>query len=300
MKKLLIAAAVALAGVTSAQAADLTARPYTKAPVIVDPAYNWSGFYIGVNVGYGWGRETADFAPGDPLTSFNFSFNGPVAGGTPPGPASVNPKGGFGGVQAGYNWQIDKFVVGVEADFDGADIRGRGVSSFLHLPVILANPAANVFANQHVKWFGTVRGRIGFTPLDKLLLYATGGFAYAGVDQDASITLANAGNFSGFGFGFRCTAGETCLQGSSSRTATGGTVGAGAEYALSQNITIKAEYLFMSLNGASTPAKALVVGGGVVNTNLPATVTVNYGRLDLNTVRVALNYKFGGPAVSRY
>jgi outer membrane immunogenic protein len=147
---------------------------------------------------------------------------------------------------------------------------------------------------------GTVRGRVGFTPIDKLLLYATGGFAYARIEDDPSITLANGVNSSGFGIGFLCAANVTCFQGSSSRTATGGTAGAGAEYALSQNITVKAEYLFMSLNGASTPATALRVGGAIVNTNVPAYVTANYGRLDLHTVRFGLNYKFGGPAVARY
>ena len=298
MKKFLIAAALAVAGATATQAADLPARPFAKAPAMVDPAYNWTGFYVGVNAGYGWGRETADYAGGDTLTSFLFSFTGPLGGGTPPGPAGVNPKGAFGGVQAGYNWQINKFVVGVEVDFDGADIRGRGVSPFLFNPFAFANPAANAFANQHVKWFGTVRGRIGFTPVDKLLLYATGGFAYARIDEDPSITLATSIDSGGFGFGFSCTANVTCFQGSSSRTATGGTVGAGAEYALSQNITVKAEYLFMSLNGASTRATALVEGIPP-GSNL-ASVIVNYGRLDLHTVRVGLNYKFGGRAVTRY
>ncbi|MDP1881661.1 MAG: outer membrane beta-barrel protein, partial [Bradyrhizobium sp.] len=132
-----------------------------------------------------------------------------------------------------------------------------------------------------------------------LLLYATGGFAYARIAENPSITLANGINASGFGIGFLCTANVTCFQGSSSRTATGGTVGAGAEYALSQNITVKAEYLFMSLNGASTRATALRIGG-IGPGNVPAYVTANYGRLDLNTVRLGLNYKFGGPATSRY
>lgn len=297
MRKLLIATTVAFAAATAAQGADLP-RPYTKVAAIADPAYNWTGFYAGVNAGYGWGRETADYAGGDTQTSFVFSFNGPVGGGTSPGPAGVNPKGAFGGVQAGYNWQINKFVVGVEADFDGADIRGRGVSPFLFNPNALAAPGATMFANQHVKWFGTVRGRIGFTLVEKLLLYATGGFAYARIDEDPSLTLAGSINASGFGFGFSCTANVTCFQGSSSRTATGGTVGAGAEYALSRNITVKAEYLFMSLNGASTRATALVPGGPAGSTL--ASVIVNFGRLDLNTVRVGLNYKFGNPVVARY
>lgn len=298
MRKLSIAAAIAFAGATIAQAADLPVRSHTKTPALVSPAYNWTGFYVGLHAGYGWGRETADYA-GDTLTSSSFSFDGPVFGGTPPGPGSVNPKGAFGGIQAGYNRQFDKFVVGVETDFSGADIRGQGVSPFLYLPLVLPNPAANVFADQHVRWFGTVRGRVGFTPVDKLLLYVTGGFAYARIEDDPSVTLANGINSSGFGIGFLCTANVTCFQGSSARTATGGTVGAGAEYALSRNITVKAEYLFMSLNGASTPATALRVGG-IGPGNVPAYVTANYGRLDLHTVRFGLNYKFGSPVVARY
>src|SRR3954470_14924027 len=94
---------------TNAFAADLPARTYTKAPVIVDPGYNWTGFYVGLNGGYSWGRSSTSIAPGAPF--------GTTA-------IRENVNGGLGGGQIGYNWQIDRtWVVGVEADIQGTGER---------------------------------------------------------------------------------------------------------------------------------------------------------------------------------
>jgi outer membrane immunogenic protein len=194
---------------------------------------------------------------------------------------------------------MGNFVTGVEADFDGAGIRGSAVSPFVIGINLLAGlpGGATATADQNVRWFGTVRGRIGYTFAPNLLLYATGGFAYAGVNQSANMTLAAGLSVTSVGnFAFNCAAAVPCFAGASSRTATGGTVGGGAEYAVSNNISLKAEYLFMSLNGASTRITALNSFIGFT----PSSVNVNYGRLNLNTVRVGLNYKFGGPVVANY
>src|ERR1700727_2918852 len=97
--KFSVAVLVGLFGTTSALAADLPARVYTKAPVFIDPGYNWSGFYIGGNVGYSWGRS------------------------------SDNSNLTNGGGQAGYNWQMQNWVWGLEADIQGTGERGsRDVS----------------------------------------------------------------------------------------------------------------------------------------------------------------------------
>src|SRR6201996_4999303 len=116
--KLIIAVLAGLFGTASALAADLPARTYTKAPVMVDPGYNWSGFYIGGNVGYSWGRssDTTTYTNGAGATLFT------AAG-------SSNLDGVVGGGQIGYNGQTQNGVGGLEADIQGTGERGsRDVS----------------------------------------------------------------------------------------------------------------------------------------------------------------------------
>ncbi|MGB3271276.1 MAG: outer membrane protein [Xanthobacteraceae bacterium] len=145
MHKLLLgtAALAVLAMTAPASAADLTARPHTKAPPVpyVAPA-TWSGLYIGGFGGYGW---TGD------LTA--------RAGG-------LGMSGGFGGGTLGYNWQNGNVVFGVEADVAGADI-----SASAGVPGV-------DWARSQITTFGTVRGRIGVTAAPSTLLYATGGYAW--------------------------------------------------------------------------------------------------------------------------
>ncbi len=130
---------VALVIATSASAADLP-RAYTKAPAYAPPVgYNWTGFYIGANAGYGWSSD-----------GFAGDTNGFVGGG-----------------QIGYNWQAvgSPFVFGLEADFQGADLENS------------ADAGGGVTLNARTNAFGTVRGRIGYA-WDRFMLYGTGGFAY--------------------------------------------------------------------------------------------------------------------------
>src|SRR5436190_10746760 len=113
MKRILIAgAAIAALLTTNALAADLAPRPYTKAPVIVDPGYNWTGFYVGLNGGYSWGRSDSTFTTLAPFAAVpNIRHN---------------VDGGLGGAQIGYNWQVDrKWLVGLEADAQWTGERGR-------------------------------------------------------------------------------------------------------------------------------------------------------------------------------
>ena len=104
--KLVIAVLAGLFGATSALAADLPARTYTKAPVMVDPGFNWTGFYVGGNLGYGWGRssDTSSLTNGAGTTLFT------TAG-------SSNLNGVVGGGQIGYNWQVQNWLWGLEAAF---------------------------------------------------------------------------------------------------------------------------------------------------------------------------------------
>src|SRR4051794_30720570 len=106
MKRIFIAVVASVLS-TGAFAADLAPRPYTKAPVIVDPGYNWTGFYVGLNGGYSWGRASTTITGISPLAPLF-----PVGAFAP---FSRDVNGGIFGGQAGYNWQVDpKWVLGLE------------------------------------------------------------------------------------------------------------------------------------------------------------------------------------------
>ena len=144
--------ALGLLGLGQAQAADLAARPYTKAPALT-PVYNWTGFYIGGHVGYGW-AET------DHTMSASFAL-GTLR-------ATSNRDGFLGGGQIGYNWQSGALVLGIEADASWTDINGTGVA------VGGGGPFQFTTRND---WVATVTGRIGFA-VNNVLFYGKGGGAF--------------------------------------------------------------------------------------------------------------------------
>jgi outer membrane immunogenic protein len=121
----------------------------------VSPAYNWSGFYIGLNAGYGFGDSTWN-APG--FTSGSFSVDGAMAGGT-----------------LGWNYQIGQLVLGVEGDYDWQNVRGSSTpcAGF----AFSCDTASN--------WYGTFRGRVGYA-LDRIMIYGTAGGAVTDVKVSAS------------------------------------------------------------------------------------------------------------------
>ncbi len=144
MRKVLLAGVGILAlGVASASAADLPRRPMpAKAPLYVPPAWTWTGFYIGVNGGGGWGRS--DFSA--PFATGSFDTSGWLVGGT-----------------LGYNYQMGQAVLGIEGDIDYSDIRGSA-------------PCAGTTCETRNNWLGTVRGRLGYS-FGQFMPYVTGGLA---------------------------------------------------------------------------------------------------------------------------
>ena len=270
MRKLLAAVAAVAMSSGVACAADLAARPYTKAPpMIVDPAYNWSGFYLGVNVGYGWGKADTGFQG---LPEALFTDLRPTT-------LSPDPKGVLGGGQIGYNWQApgSRFVWGLEADIQGADIKGTAtVSPFVDTFGVSQGPLSFLQASQKLTWFGTVRARVGVTPVDRLLLYVTGGLAYGHVDYAANTSFLPTFQYvTAFG-----------------KTKVGWTAGAGAEWAFAQNWSAKVEYLYLDLGGQSAIAE-------ITPPNPPFSVG-NHWDTQAHIVRAGVNYKFGGPVIARY
>src|SRR4051794_2752833 len=156
MKKFLLGAVglVALGTVTPAAAADMAARPYTKAPPpIAAPIYNWGGFYIGANGGYGWSNQCVD------VTAINGIGNVFAEG-------CRNAGGGVVGGQIGYRWQASQWVFGLEAQGDWADLSNSRVSVF--------NPALSTRVK--TDGIGLFTGQIGYA-WNAALFYVKGGAA---------------------------------------------------------------------------------------------------------------------------
>lgn len=287
--KLILSAAVAITailGVGVASAADLSVKAL---PMVAAPAFSWTGFYVGGNVGYGWDNRTVTFTPND----FNAQFDtcGGNDGGTCAPPTSFNGNGALGGFQLGYNRQINQnWLLGIETDFDWSRIQGTGTSNFI---LGYPTPAASNFqATQNIKWFGTIRGRLGYLPTNNLLVYGTAGFAYGRVDENVVLNSQAGANGADATTGWSCVSGPNCFLGGSSRTATGWTAGGGFEYApWNNNVSIKAEYLYVSLGGGDAVNVAAQNSRGAPT---PSSFTSTLSTANFSVARVGVNYRFGG------
>ncbi len=276
-----------LAGALAAGAADMP----IKAPPAALPAAapGWTGFYAGVDVGYGWSDPTVTFSGNNSASSCVLA--GCLSGGTPVGPARFDTHGVFGGPEAGYNWQVARnWLVGVETDFNFSSIQGQGSVFALE-----QGPPNTVFneqlsASQRIDWFGTVRARAGWLATDNLLLYGTGGFAYGRVDETVNWGFNPGGTLNGLPNTWICPGGfGGCMPGTSSRIAAGWTAGGGIEYRVpGSNASFKIEYLFVNLGAGNH-----VVGTAqnFVPGTSPASFTAAYSQTEFQTVKLGLNWK---------
>lgn len=278
MKRILLAAAFAgLTGISCGQAADLGARPYAKAPAMVDPATNWSGFYVGVNAGAGWGQsDVATSTVFDPVA--NYFVDAPTtAQFNATGRQRSSGSGFIGGGQAGFNWQTGSFVVGLETDFDY--FRQRGATSVTAIYPTLGTPymISHTVASD---WLWTLRPRIGVAS-GSWLYYLTGGVA---------LTRLSASSF--FLDSFLDTE-----SASFAATKLGWTAGGGVEYALRNGWSVKAEYLHVDFGSVSATTRNLLDSGTIAVPRQPFSHSVD---LRSNIVRAGLNYNFGGPVAAKY
>ena len=167
MKKFVVAAVGLLAlSVSSAGAADLGSRMVTKAPPMYPVVYNWTGFYVGVNGGGGWGRKQWDLQ----TAALGFLPEG-----------THNPSGGVVGGQIGYRWQLaPTWVVGLEAQGDWARLTGSNVSA-----------VAGLVDNTQVNGFGLFTGQVGYA-FNNVLLYVKGGAAVVADKYDHTGLVTNS------------------------------------------------------------------------------------------------------------
>lgn len=221
---------------TIARAADVV-EPKIPAPLEA-PAFTWTGLYIGGNVGWGGG--------GDDRVGF-FTPTPTYAGRY----GDVPPNGVFGGGQIGYNWQMDShWVFGIEADIQ---------FSGLEKSVSVTRLGRMVTTESDLRWFGTVRPRLGyaFGSENRLLLYGTGGFAFGQVAYSAASTVPAS-------------------TVSRKDTYTGYTVGGGAEYAFTEHWTGKLEYQYVNLGLKEVSSAAIGT----------------FATPNFHSIRVGVNYKF--------
>jgi outer membrane immunogenic protein len=240
-------------------AADLR-RP---APVAAGPQVDWTGLYLGGNVGYGWNHAVV----ADTFSAPGFGSLGPTTY------LAENLNGAIWGGQIGHNWQFRTLVLGLEADFNGSrqvfdqpygcDVGG--------VPV----PGCTVYPKDRIRWFGTARARAGFA-VDRWLIYVTGGGAWQNLGSDGHVTIAGVGGWDVF---------------STSTTRFGYTVGVGAEAVVFGKWSMGVEYLFLD-TGTKTTANAVLPAGLSATLGAPATTAVyETHRLTDQVVRLRLNFR---------
>jgi outer membrane immunogenic protein len=218
-----------------ASAADMPI--YTKAP----PIWNWTGFYAGGNIGYSWGQ-------GDSSVSFFDSTPALLA----TVDQTIGMNGVIGGGQVGYNWQTGRWVLGLETDFQATGQQGTAT---FQCGAACGAPTSETVTDK-LTWFGSVRGRVGYTVTPTMLLYGTGGLGYGDVVSNGS--------------------GTTSI--SSSEWKTGWVAGGGIETRISGNWTAKLEYLYYS----DAPARI----------QLPLSANINSPGVTDSIVRGGVNYFF--------
>jgi outer membrane immunogenic protein len=275
-----LASAMLLGGIGSAYAADMA----VKAPPIAAPVFSWTGFYVGLNAGGDWGSSRTD----SPITNTIC----PVCY-VPSVIADINAQrfrtidgSGFtGGAQAGYNYQVNRFVFGVEADIDAFRVAGSSTSSafFTGFPGVAGSIPPTYTNSVSTNWLFTGRGRLGFAA-NNWLFYGTGGVAVT--DLSYRHTFAE-GVFPGTSSGVETS--------TASATKVGYAVGGGFEYAWSRNWSVKAEYLYLNFQSVNSRA-AVVFPAGLVS----GSVFTHSADLTANIVRVGANYHFGAPVVAKY
>jgi outer membrane immunogenic protein len=237
----------------------LAAALATSSVQAAENNFSWTGFYMGAHGGYGWSndRHVETFSP-------------PAPGG---GFSAVKSSGYLGGGHAGFNWQWGMVVGGVEVDATFPHLNGSSTIQFSD-PLL-----GDTVSSRSVSfdYFGTVRSRIGIVPYQSVLLYATGGLAWAKMTEDTVIVRSNGlFPFSSFT--------------STPETLFGFAVGAGAEASLGNiglsNVLLRLEYLHYDF-GKQANSSSTSTSFGITNG-----LSISNGPITLDVVRAGISMKF--------
>jgi outer membrane immunogenic protein len=268
MKRILLATTACIAfSAISANAADMAVK--ARPPVVVaPPCAQFGGFYLGGNVGYGYYNHRHEDR-GNLVQTIDDDL---------PTSAQISNSNWNGGVQAGYNWQSHCTVFGVEADWSWAN--NRASATYLDGDT---NAVDSINVESRMRWFGTVRARTGVV-VDNLLLYVTGGLAYARFNNALTVFEDNP---------------ATAVAFANSRTRWGWTAGVGTEWAFAPNWSLKSEVLYMRFQQDDPTITGVTVNG--VDFGVPGRAYTINQQQDAIISRIGVNYRFGGGAVvARY
>jgi len=261
MKRFFLATVPALAGAMAMSAANAADLP-TKAPSVAP--YNWTGFYIGGNVGGAWQRLSNSLSIINNVGFNQTAIPGINASGSPELNASSVTFGG----QLGFNQQIGNIVYGAEVDFNWFNLKNDAGGTFnfttTDTPYVLTT-------SERTQWLFTARPKIGWAA-DRTLFYVTGGLAVTRIQFEQEYGEPRVG------IPIRNVASAT-------KTKLGWTAGLGGEWALQEAWSLKAEYLYAHFNTMDTVVRT---------TNPTSTFSNSLSTLQLHTVRLGLNYRFGG------
>ncbi len=245
----MLAAMSALAApARAADVHDASMKDYIE-PEMARPV--WHGLYVGIHAGYGWGS----FYPTEVDPIFAVLIEEEL---------EHDPDGGVLGLQLGYNWQRDRWVFGVEGDIAASNIEGDLTYDF-----DITSVGTDTFTDVQtfdLEYFATLRARIG-VDVGSVLVYFTGGLAWAKVDSTFTVTVAGPGLLP-----------DGTISGSDSATYVGYAVGGGAEISLREDVSFKAEYIYADFGEEDHQPVASVPGEPF--------------DLDLHLVRLGINYHF--------
>jgi opacity protein-like surface antigen len=241
----------------AALAADLPARKSPPSYAPPEPIFTWTGFYVGVNQGFGGGVLDA-----------NVSLAG--AGVLDNTRTTNRANGFFAGGEAGYDYQFSNNVVlGAETDMQWSNVQASHQATTWSS---IAVGSGNANIRNNLNWFGTTRLRLGYS-FGRLLPYVTGGVAYGEVAASGEQFVGGA-----------------LFNGSATQTTVGWAAGAGLEYALSDNLSARAEYVYLQLPGVTGPASGLTPPPFP-----PLAGSFSTGSFGAHLFRTGINWKFGGP-----